>query len=187
MMCIAEGCDREKAKGRKGYCSPHYYRLHQYGRLELVKTTPVGAPEAFLQQHLAHDGDECLIWPYAKQKGYGVMQHEGRMMLASRRMCILRHGEPAFPGAHAAHSCGKGDQGCVSHVYWATAQENIEDKRKHGTQLQGRQMWNAKLNEDAVRYIRQSGETQEALAKRFGVSRAAIEKVVLGHTWKHVA
>jgi hypothetical protein len=44
----------------------------------------------------------------------------------------------------------------------------------------------AKLTDEAVRYIRQSSETQEALAERFSVSEATINKARRRETWKHV-
>lgn len=46
---------------------------------------------------------------------------------------------------------------------------------------------NAKLTDDSVLKIRASiGETQRALAKRFGVSQAAINSIKLRKTWKHI-
>jgi len=48
----------------------------------------------------------------------------------------------------------------------------------------------AKLTERAVQLIRERialGDTQESLARRFGVTQSSISKVVLGRSWRHVA
>lgn len=43
-----------------------------------------------------------------------------------------------------------------------------------------------KLSNDAVREIRSSSDTPSALARRFGVSRTMICKVLSGENWGHV-
>lgn len=50
-------------------------------------------------------------------------------------MCELVHGAPPTPDHEAAHSCGKGHEGCIhpKHLSWATHSENQLDRREHGT------------------------------------------------------
>jgi hypothetical protein len=56
--------------------------------------------------------------------------------------------------------------------------------------LRGVQQAQAKLTDDAVRMIRAeraAGRTVTSLAKELGVSRAAVNNVLSGRRWKHVA
>lgn len=59
------------------------------------------------------------------------------------------------------------------------------DKPRRGEQHHG-----SKLTSDTVGKIREaieSGETQTAIARRFGVSAATISAVKTGRYWRHVA
>ncbi len=109
-------------------------------------------------------------------------------MGAHRYMCILAHGEPPFPNALAIHSCGKGHEGCVNpnHLRWATHKENADDKEAHGRHLKGSAVYNAKLTEERVKFIRSSSLTGKQLAEMFGCSRTVIDRARNKSTWAHV-
>lgn len=103
----------------------------------------------WLREHADHKGDDCLIWPFARNwNGYG---HFGttkggrpKMFKAHREMCRLAHGEPPTPKHVAAHSCNNGHGGCVNprHLLWKTPGENLLDRRGAGTLTKKR--WNNK-------------------------------------------
>lgn len=165
----------------------HYKRLKNYGRLHLILNKKGSALE-YLRQHVGHPGDDCLLWPWRKNAaGYGVLEFRGRPWIASRVMAVLALGEPPFEGAEAAHDCC--NPLCINprHIRWATRLENDHDKRRHGTLLVGAQVWNAKLNDDAVRFIRRSELGDLELAKMFECSRRVINQARRGEKWKHVA
>jgi len=134
--CAFPGCPNPKSpKAGKGLCNSHYWQLHK-GR----DLTPLAYRrdqcEPWLLEHVNHDGEECLTWPFSPgANGYGQVRYKGRMYVASRLMCILAHGEQPTPEHETAHSCGKGHQGCVNpkHLRWATHAENEADKLIHGT------------------------------------------------------
>jgi hypothetical protein len=42
--------------------------------------------EAFIEQALASDTDECVFWPYAKRNGYGAIGRKGQGTLY---VCML--------------------------------------------------------------------------------------------------
>jgi hypothetical protein len=109
------------------------------------------------------------------------------MMATHRAMCFVRHGEPPSPQHQAAHSCGKGHEGCFNpnHVRWATAVENADDKRVHGTLRRGEKASGVKLTEQDVRIIRLLKDTRslDELAEIFNVNRATIHQVVRNKTW----
>jgi hypothetical protein len=137
---------------------------------------------------LHHDSDECLIWPFCKSsKGYGRIWNAGKEVVVSRYVCELVHGSPPTPEHEAAHSCGNGDEGCVSpsHLSWKTSAGNAADKLSHGTHIRGERHASAKLTENEALAIMalKGADTQRNLAERFGVSRQAISKIHTGHNW----
>lgn len=90
----------------------------------------------FLREHVAYDGDGCLIWPFSRTwNGYAQVGLDGIIKKAHREMCRLAHGEPPTPKHVAAHSCHNGKGGCVhpGHLSWETPSENTRQRREAGT------------------------------------------------------
>lgn len=147
---------------------------------------------AFYEQVvIPYDGDDCLIWPYARtKKGYGLAQWGGEKTYVHRLICEEVHGAPPSDAHQAAHSCGRGHDGCVSrkHLRWATPQENKDDMLLHGTVIRGEEASWSTLTEAKVLYIRamRGVKRQKDLAIEFGVSRSAIALAMSGKTWRHV-
>lgn len=164
--------------------------------------------------HSSHVGEGCLIFPfYRHPNGYGVVWvgsgKDRRRAGAHRRMCDEAHGEAPTPAHEAAHSCGKGHEGCVhpKHLRWATRKENAEDAVSHGVvfnphglpgtkkdghrvvqvgELHGR----ARLTERDVLSIRArlaEGEKVKDLASTYGVHRSTISLIKSGKNWSHMA
>ena len=69
---------------------------------------------------------------------------------------------------------------------YGTRQENIDDKVRHGTNLNGCKNPQAKLTKSDVLCIRSSMESQRQLARNYGVSKSAIAFVLNRKTWAHV-
>ena len=188
--CSVEDC--EKPTAARGWCSAHYERFRRHGDPLAGGASP-GEPRRWLENHKDHQGDECVVWPFATlPTGYGHTQMNGIGMNASRAMCILAHGEPPEPGLHAAHSCGRGHLGCVNprHLRWATPAENNADKLDHGTAPRGSRNVGAKLTESEVIEIREvyaTGEfLQREIADEVGVNASVISNIVTRTTWKHI-
>ena len=185
-ICKVEGC--EKIVNGHGLCPTHYARWKRNGDPLAYQRAPNGAAEAFIRGNVGYDSPECLEWPYGfASNGYGSLVLDGQGTTAHRAMCVAAHGPPPFADAEAAHSCG--NRKCVSpkHLRWATGTENNHDMDEHGTRCKGEDVHNAKLSEAAIPVIRASKDSHTALARQFGVSRAAIRKVRNGRAWKHVA
>ncbi|WP_164820644.1 HNH endonuclease [Sinorhizobium meliloti] len=134
---------------------------------------------------IPHRGEECLLWPYGKVKGYGKVRVDGKDTLANRYVCERTHGAPPKPEHQAAHSCG--NRACVnpSHLGWKTQSENEGDKLVHGTHSRGDRSARAKLTECQAREVisLRGVKFQREIAATFGVTRAAISMIHRGINW----
>jgi hypothetical protein len=140
----------------------------------------------WLQDHVDHDGDECLIWPFGRDDGGYAGPINGQR--AYRAMCELANGPAPTPKHWVAHSCGRGQFGCVhpQHVRWATPKENHADKVLHGTDARGERNGQAKLTEDEARAIRNSFEPLSVLALRHGISESTVSLIRNSKLWGHL-
>lgn len=190
--CSVAGC--EKPAKTKGMCDQHHSRLVRHGD-PLAGRVERGATQRWIADNADFNSDECLIWPFARAShGYGVTSFGGRHALAHRVMCEKVHGPAPTRQHEAAHSCGKGHEGCVNpkHLRWATKSENALDAMGHGTKhtmLKGEGHKLAKLTEDDVRSIRRrraSGVSNVALSQEYRVNTSCISNVTTRKTWAHV-
>jgi hypothetical protein len=143
---------------------------------------------AFLKALIGHQGDECVIWPQSRdaETGYGHLGYLGKRYYAHRMMCELANGQCPSAGHEAAHSCGRGHEGCVNpkHLSWKTRSENQLDRWEHGTASPTKE-WSksAPIVTDAMcAEIRaQAGaKTQSAIAAQFGLSRQHVGSIIRG-------
>jgi hypothetical protein len=142
----------------------------------------------WIRARVAHAGDECLPWPFARTRGYGTFKFLGKLHYAHTYMCKLAHGEAPTPTHQPAHSCGRGDKGCANpnHLSWKTPSENQQDKALHGTAYRATQR--RKLTAPDVILIRcfNGCATHDQMAAQLGVSRRTIGAVVDRRTWSYV-
>jgi hypothetical protein len=140
-----------------------------------------GAAIEWIRQHVAHVGTDCLIWPFARNDmtGYGSFGYLRKQHYAHRYMCELVHGAPPSPDHQAAHTCGRGHDGCVHprHLEWKTVRDNLLDRREHGTVRANTNGWTGVLTEVQVECIRalKGVLPQHKIAEAFGVKRPAIQ------------
>lgn len=181
--CTVDGCNRIRVSS--GLCASHRVMRAKRGTTD---PHPMHRRRiSWLEANAGFAGEECLIWPFGRNKGSGrgVVNQDGRQTTAPRAMCLLAHGDPPTPAHEAAHSCGNGHGGCVSpkHLRWATCAENRADMVEHGTALRGEKVNTARLTEADVLTIRASSETNRALATRYDVSIDCIRDARSKDTW----
>jgi len=191
--CRVEGCMRDASRrvsGKRGMCQMHYARWRTHGDPSVVKRTPSPAKD-WIAAHKDYSGDDCLKWPFhIGADGYGRVHrfNNGQITTASRFMCEVAHGDPPSRIHETAHSCGRGNLGCVNprHLYWATPAQNHADKIAHGTTNRGERQGAHKLTEEDVRKIRElvANHSQAALALMFDVHPSHICKVLNGQRWE---
>lgn len=190
-ICLVDGCHKEQIA--RGWCHTHYKRWQVHGDpLHVEKTMPPrGSPKAFIEA-MPSSGDECVVWPYMRNNmGYAMINNgDGTKSLVSRVVCGQRNGPPPTPEHQAAHSCGKGHDGCVApwHLSWKTQKENRADTKLHGTHLFGSMLKTSKLSEIDVFLIKSllGVAPQSYLSKTFGVTQSAISKIKRGGLWAHI-
>lgn len=185
-VCSIPECGR--ATVAKGFCQKHYNRFRANGDPMAVKGTPKGEAQEFFQSVvLQYEGAECLKWPYGHAKGYGVLKNGTRMVRVARLVCEYSNGEPPTPEHQAAHSCGKGHEGCVTkgHLSWKTPKENQSDRITHGTHNRGENNGFAKLSEAQARRILslKGKEAQRETALRFGIAAVTVSQIHTGKNW----
>lgn len=121
--------------------------------------------------------DWCLIWPFFRDPrvGRGVMDDEW----AHRVMCEAVNGPAPPDKPQCCHSCGNGDQGCVTprHLSWGTNSENQLQRY-----AQGRGNPNANGNKSmftpkqiADIQAKYGDFTQSKLAEMYGCSLGTIQ------------
>lgn len=152
-----------------------------------MKKTPRGAALAWFLAHVAYADDDCLIWPFARDRnGRGKLMIPGEQW-AHRAMCRAAHGDPPTPTHQAAHSCGNGHGGCINphHLSWKTPRQNSLDMRTHGTKARKPGCARYILTAAQVEEIRSLGDakTQAELAEIFGVTWQNIGHVLRRETW----
>lgn len=173
-------------------CRAHWKRWHKTG--DVMASEPIRSLEVSRQRFWANidssaGPDECWPWtsPRRKKAGYGEVQLNGTTMTAARAVYILTTGErPPV----VRHTCDNPPCCNPRHLLPGTHRDNMRDAAERGRSSRGECHAGAILTASDVRQIRAAigaGESQPAVARRYGVSRGAISSIVQGRTWKHVA
>ena len=189
-LCAITDCSKKATQ--RGWCGAHYMRWRAHGD-PLGGRTPDGEPARYFQTVvLTCRSDDCLVWPYGKNnRGYALLSQNSRMRLVHRLACEATNGPPPTPEHQAAHSCGKGHEGCVNpnHLSWKLCAENHADKLLHGTHNRRERSPHAKLTAAQVREIRSlEGRMKSGrVAERFGVSPITVRDIQRRKTWRYLS
>lgn len=130
--------------------------------------------------------DDCILWPYAKSKGYGKFTVGGVRHYVHVH-ALERTVGPAPDGMVARHGpCH--DPACFNprHLMWGTRIQNQGDRRRDGTAPIGSAHPAAKLSESDVLEIRASDVPGVDLAHRYEVKVTTIYAVRRRQTWRHI-
>lgn len=88
------------------------------------------------------------------------------------------------------HLDGNKNNCTAGNLSWGTAQDNADDRERHGNTARGEKINNAKLNISSVAKIKErinNGVKYSQLAEQFGVSVSAIKGIKIGKSWGYVA
>lgn len=188
--CSIDGCGKKHLA--QGYCKNHYWSFKTYGDATVRKIARTEDIEAFVESLSQQESDDCIAWPFGKlPNGYGSARVGRKSTSASRMVCEKVCGLAPSKDHQAAHSCGKGHEGCVNprHLRWRTPLENTLEKNDHGTMLRGAKAPGAKLSEANILEIRgrlNRGDKVTHIAKDFSVWPACISRIKNGQRWSHL-
>lgn len=135
----------------------------------------------------------CTLKPTLDRYGYlnVAIMRDGIVIRGGvhRFVCMAFHGLPPEGLPHAAHRDGDKQNNRPGNLRWASIAENNEDRRAHGSHPMGNVLPHAKLTPAKVLEVlrlKGHGLSNEAIARRFGVSGVAIRKVLTGRSWRQV-
>lgn len=140
------------------------------------------------------DPDECWLWLGGLAMGYGAGTFHKRRYKVSRVVLGEKLGRELTNEEQALHRCDTPACCNPAHLFVGTGADNMADKVSKGRQrngtadLRGERHPLAKLTEEDVKYIWSHRHTQRQvdLAKRFGVERGVIFKVIKGRSWSSI-
>lgn len=135
------------------------------------------------------ESTECWDWLACTDKdGYGTMRVGGRKVGKAHRISHELNKGPIPKALFVLHRCD--NPKCVNpaHLFLGTNKDNSDDKVKKGRNhitlgiLNGK----AKLTADQVLTIKADSRTHKVIAKDYGVTQSAIDKIKAGLSWKHL-
>lgn len=126
-------------------------------------------------------------------KGYAYVQfsRKGKARTFLLHALVMQHFGPAKPSQEhqVAHNDGTKRNNRLDNLRWATAIENCDDRKLHGTHYVGEKTNSVRLTEAQVLEIRArhaAGETCRSLSRIYDVADSTIGRVVKGITWSHL-
>lgn len=154
--------------------------------------------------------DECWPWTAGlSSDGYGRLWIDRRPLKSHRVAKFLTTG--TSPPDCVLHKCDNPPCCNPDHLFDGTPQDNVADmvakgrtasgdrngmrthpesrRRSDDHCARGAGNGNSKLTEDSVRDIRDrsaKGQTRDAIAAMFGITKQSVWNVIRGRTWKHV-
>jgi hypothetical protein len=141
--------------------------------------------------HYGKTGKTRGIKHWTDKDGYlrvGLYRDRKQKMFLVHRLVLLAFVGECPDGLQVAHLNGQPDDNRLANLAYVTKSENESHKKLHGTDIyaRGEKNGSAKLGEDDVREIRRRlarGETQQTIAREYGVSQAIISLIKTGRSW----
>ena len=155
----------------------------------MAKTKPNGYWKNELEKLLILETNKCVEWEGPNTRGYGRVFYDYKWHRAGA-VALEWHGrrqqDDKLLVLHKPGVCH--NPKCVNyrHLYWGTHAENMSDKFIDRTTMQGELHPRAKLNLEAVEFIRTSGWTDLALSRKYDVDRKTIYAAKHNKTWRYV-
>lgn len=163
----------------------HYF-VSNYGRVCSVDRVVPYEGEIRKRDSVLRRGQ--LLKPGTLPSGHRYVVFYGGHHRQVHRLLLTAFVGPCPEGEEALHGDDNAGHNWLTNLRWGTRGDNIRDGIRNGKVPIGVDKPQAKLNDDAVRYIRANLHIGDYnLAKLFNVSGAAVKQVRDGITWKHVA
>ena len=135
----------------------------------------------------------CWLWTdHRDRKGYGRIKINGQTRFAHHIALELVGFIIPAEFLQVRHLCHNPPCCRPSHLKIGTSQDDADDRTSAGRQARGECHGSAKLDPTSVREIRAlyqpgvRGRSCGDLAKKFGVSKPNVYRIIHGETWKHI-
>ncbi len=183
-LCSIEGCEK-KHKGH-GYCGMHFQRYKKYGDPNFTSRALIGELLEYFYEAIKLETDDCIIWPYSKQSGYGIVRYKGKEVRVHRLALTIAKGEPPEDKPNALHAPGIcHNRACFNprHLRWGSHKDNNADTILDGTEVRGEKHGRAKLTEAQVLEIREDSRLQREIAEEYGISGPTVSSIKTRKSW----
>ena len=133
----------------------------------------------------------CVMWEGSLASyGYGRRWVPGRGMVRAHRWVWEQANGPIPDGMNVCHRCDT--PGCIelTHLFLGSQAVNLADMRAKGRGATGERHGHARLTAELAEWVRANcrpGDSEwgiNATARRLGVTRAAIQGILTGRTWR---
>lgn len=140
--------------------------------------------------------DGCWAWLGPRKQGsYGVTRSPDRRPIGAHRLAWqLANGRALGRHEYVCHRCD--NPICVrpDHLFVGSQLDNMRDAKAKGrtrnpNPARGERCKTSKLTPEAVTEIRRAflaGEGCRPIARRFGIDRAQVKRIVRGQSWAHL-
>lgn len=188
-MCRVEKCD--KVIYARGLCHMHYQRDRRYGNPLAGEKNHASPEERFWRFVEKHEG--CWKWTGNKASGYGrlaVGAKSDGYFLAHRFSWELHNKQKIPEGMVVMHKCDNPECTNPEHLSIGTLKENTKDMiskgRKKTVVSIGVSNGQSLLDEEKVKFIRQSNLSHAEVGRILNVSASCVRNVRIGRTWTHI-
>lgn len=137
-----------------------------------------------------HNGQLRRLAQRFDKDGYIIVrvQYDGRRrwLKVHRLICSAFHG-PCPNNMMSRHLDGNRSNNLPNNLCWGTAQDNSDDKWRHGTMCTKEKSGRARFTQtdvDLMRLRYANGETQQVIADDFGTTQSRISEIVTRKTWR---
>lgn len=120
-----------------------------------------------------------------------VMRRDGqnhRFLL--HRLVLLVFIGPCPIGKEGRHLDGDSRNNHLGNLAWSTHQENMDDKKIHGTIVRGSKINTSKLTKKDIIAIRTAytagSVSQRELARQYGIKQSSVHSILTRKNWKHI-
>ncbi len=173
----------------RGFCKKH----HQWHwKLGLIKPAVATIKQKIEEYSVPVPEAGCWIWTRAvNNKGYGTVSVGNQKAKYAHRMYYSEFKGEIPDGMEVCHKCDT--PACVNpdHLFLGTHHENMMDSSKKGrirtTPRSGTRHHKAVFDNESLKYIRTSKESNKQLAEKFGCCKATVVRAKKGQTYIQVA
>lgn len=127
------GKPKQKPGGENAKTSSTKHKRIRRGKVLGQRVGNWDSVKDFVDAHRSHSGDECVFVPAQAVGSPARVNFLGKVITASRYMCLLTHGAPKYEDAVARHACGNGHLSCINprHIVWGDRGDNQSDANHH--------------------------------------------------------